>query len=234
MHRCVFSSSRAAALELEGTGKADNPYLLSTAAELLEFAEKAAADPNICAMLTADISLEGETWTPIGSYAGTFDGNYHCISNLQCSGGSNLGMFAKLSGTVQKLGLTNVHIQGKNTVGGIAALCSGTITDSFCEGDITASRDFAGGLAGQFQAGAVVQNAYHIGTVTAKAQSAVLPDEAMHRCKTATISEQLQKQTLLPKILPACWWADWEICQKRNCRIVSTQREIILRLDEIT
>ena len=77
-------------------------------------------------------------------------------------------MFAKLSGTVQKLGLTNVHIQGKNTVGGIAALCSGTITDSFCEGDITASRDFAGGLAGQFQAGAVVQNAYHIGTVTAK------------------------------------------------------------------
>lgn len=78
----VFSSSRAAALELEGTGKADNPYLLSTAAELLEFAEKAAADPNICAMLTADISLEGETWTPIGSYAGTFDGNYHCISNL--------------------------------------------------------------------------------------------------------------------------------------------------------
>ena len=109
----VFSSSRAAALELEGTGKADNPYLLSTAAELLEFAEKAAADPNICATLTADISLAGETWTPIGSYAGTFDGNYHCISNLQCSGGSNLGMFAKLSGTVQKLGLTNVHIQGK-------------------------------------------------------------------------------------------------------------------------
>ena len=42
----VFSSSRAAALELEGTGKADNPYLLSTAAELLEFAEKAAADPD--------------------------------------------------------------------------------------------------------------------------------------------------------------------------------------------
>ena len=117
----VFSSSRAAALELEGTGKADNPYLLSTAAELLEFAEKAAADPSICATLTADISLEGETWTPIGSYAGTFDGNYHCISNLQCSGGSNLGMFAKLSGTVQKLGLTNVHIQGKNTVGGIEA-----------------------------------------------------------------------------------------------------------------
>lgn len=30
MHRCRFSSSRAAALELEGTGKADNPYLLST------------------------------------------------------------------------------------------------------------------------------------------------------------------------------------------------------------
>lgn len=96
----VFSSSQAAALELEGTGMADNPYLLSTAAELLEFAEKAAADPSICATLTADISLAGETWTPIGSYAGTFDGNYHCISNLQCSGGSNTGMFANLEGTV--------------------------------------------------------------------------------------------------------------------------------------
>ena len=164
----VFSSSRAAALELEGTGKADNPYLLSTAAELLEFAEKAAADPSICAMLTADISLEGETWTPIGSYAGTFDGNYHCISNLQCSGGSNLGMFANLEGTVQNLGLTDVHIQGKNYVGGIAAMCSGKIINVFCEGDITATREFSGGLAGQFQAEAVVQNAYHIGTVTAK------------------------------------------------------------------
>ena len=29
----VFNSSRAAALELEGTGKTDNPYLLSTAAD---------------------------------------------------------------------------------------------------------------------------------------------------------------------------------------------------------
>lgn len=221
----VFSSSRAAALELEGTGKADNPYLLSTAAELLEFAEKAAADPSICAMLTADISLEGETWTPIGSYAGTFDGNYHCISNLQCSGGSNLGMFAKLSGTVQKLGLTNVHIQGKNTVGGIAALCSGTITDSFCEGDITASRDFAGGLAGQFQAEPLCKTPTTSAQLPQRAQSAVLPDEAMHRFKTATISEQLQKQTLLPKILPACWWAKWKVWQTHRFRIVSTQSQ---------
>ena len=170
----VFSSSRAAALELEGTGKADNPYLLSTAAELLEFAEKAAADPNICAMLTADISLAGETWTPIGSYAGTFDGNYHCISNLQCSGGKNTGMFTNLEGTVQNLGLTDVHIQGKNYVGGIAAVCSGKIINVFCEGDITAtsSAGAAGGLIGQGKRecyqGAVLQNAYHIGTVTAK------------------------------------------------------------------
>ena len=67
-----------------------------------------------------------------------------------------------------------------------------------------------------------------------RGQSAVLPDEAMHRCKTVTISEQLQKQTLLPKILPACWWADWERCQKRHFRIASTQREIILRLDKVT
>ena len=170
----VFSSSRAAALELEGTGKTDNPYLLSTAAELLEFAEKAAADPSICAMLTADISLEGETWTPIGSYAGTFDGNYHCISNLQCSGGRNTGMFTNLEGTVQNLGLTDVHIQGKNYVGGIAAVCSGKIINVFCEGDITAtsSAGAAGGLIGQgkrkYYQGAVLQNAYHIGTVTAK------------------------------------------------------------------
>ena len=125
----VFSNSQAVALELEGIGTAEEPYQISTAAELLTFAKKATDDPNICAVLTADISLEVETWTPIASYSGTFDGNYHCISNLQCSGGSNLGMFARLSGTVQKLGLTNVHIQGKNYVGGIAALCSGTITD---------------------------------------------------------------------------------------------------------
>lgn len=123
----VFSNSQAVALELEGIGTAEEPYQISTAAELLTFAKKATDDPNICAVLTADISLAGETWTPIGSYAGTFDGNYHCISNLQCSGGSNLGMFANLEGTVQNLGLTDVHIQGKNYVGGIAAMCSGTL-----------------------------------------------------------------------------------------------------------
>ena len=36
----VFSSSRAAALELEGIGTAEEPYQISTAAELLTFAKK--------------------------------------------------------------------------------------------------------------------------------------------------------------------------------------------------
>ena len=33
--------------------------------------------------LNADIDLNGETWTPIASFAGTFDGNNYTISNFK-------------------------------------------------------------------------------------------------------------------------------------------------------
>ena len=83
-----------------GDGKVDNPYQISTAAELAWFRDQVNSGNNtISATLTDNIDLsnfchakdgtkytEEVSWTPIGNsdnmYQGTFDGNGKTISNL--------------------------------------------------------------------------------------------------------------------------------------------------------
>lgn len=68
-------------------------YYISTAEELFAFAENVASTNyyynNKVVMLTADIDLNGRTWTPVGNtdvpFAGTFDGNGHTIKNFVIS-----------------------------------------------------------------------------------------------------------------------------------------------------
>lgn len=80
-----------------GSGTADAPYQIATAEQLVAVAENLSA----CYILTADIDLSGEAWTPIGSFVATahsvtgedpdpayaftgrFDGNGHAISGLK-------------------------------------------------------------------------------------------------------------------------------------------------------
>ena len=71
----------AAGGELAGDGRADSPYQIAGAADLMAFAEMVnGGKSGICAELTANIDLTGEDWVPIGvkgaSYSGTFDGKY--------------------------------------------------------------------------------------------------------------------------------------------------------------
>lgn len=84
-------------------------------------------------------SKEIGTWEFIGtdknSFSGTFDGNYHTISNLYIKGYSDIvGLFKSLSsnGTIQNLILENVDIynsyEGANSyTGGIAGTNYGII-----------------------------------------------------------------------------------------------------------
>lgn len=70
-----------------GSGTENDPYQISTAEGLKWFRDKVnnAKTPDetkICAVLTADIDLNNEEWTPIGpsessAYTGTFDGQGH-------------------------------------------------------------------------------------------------------------------------------------------------------------
>ena len=66
-------------------------YAIADKEDLQAFAAKVNAGENaVNAVLTADIDMTGEDWTPIGDtndgYTGTFDGNGHKISNLSASG----------------------------------------------------------------------------------------------------------------------------------------------------
>ena len=86
----------------QGSGTAADPYLISNAAQLKEFAGIVSSDNDACAKLTADITVNTgvlgtdgnlvsgtdnfRTWTLIGdsshAYSGTFDGQGHTVSGL--------------------------------------------------------------------------------------------------------------------------------------------------------
>ena len=119
--------------------------------------------PNLdtSAKLMADISLEGINWTPVGyyddstwkaySYAGTFDGGGHIISNLKIdSSDSNyLGLFAYIAtgGVVENLTLSDVAISGYEYIGGIAGYNRGTIENCSVSGSVSGSY-LVGGIVG--------------------------------------------------------------------------------------
>ena len=86
---------------ITGSGTETDPYQINTAAGLKWFRDKVnnaktKEETKICAVLTANIDLKNEEWTPIGigngtenngatidfPYSGTFDGNGHTISGL--------------------------------------------------------------------------------------------------------------------------------------------------------
>ena len=71
----------AYALEKNGEGV----YQIGTAQDLLDFAELVNTDPTCSALLTADIDMKDKGWISPSSFAGTFDGGNHTISNLGAS-----------------------------------------------------------------------------------------------------------------------------------------------------
>ena len=112
--------------------------------------------PNLgtSAKLMADISLEGKSWTPVGyyfspleqySYAGTFDGGGHTISNqkIESSDSKSLGLFGGIApdGVVKDLILKDVYIYVNvdmyYAVGGIAGYNEGTIENCSVSGSVS-------------------------------------------------------------------------------------------------
>ena len=98
--------------------------------------------------LAADLDLATDyaSWTPLGTYTATFDGNGYRISGLTVStGASDAGLFSQL---------------GNNGVIRELALISPSVT-------ITAAGSAAGALAGQLVAGSLVHRSYvQGGTIT--------------------------------------------------------------------
>lgn len=148
----------------EGTGTAEDPYRIGNAAQLVWFAGEVNGDPTVCAVLTDDIDLSGSAWTPMGPYAGTFDGAGHTIRNMTVTGdkAGNYGLFAQLNGGVIR-GLTvsgTVTVTDSNNncgAGGIVGRMTGGTVER-CAGDVTVNGKFnVGGIVGLMGSGTVSQ-----------------------------------------------------------------------------
>ena len=111
-----------------GDGTVDNPFLISTAAELAWFRDHVNEDfANVkaSAKLIADIDLSEfchaanaseninqKSWEPIGRYQGTFDGNNKTITNLYINDfQENMGLFGFISqSTIKNLTFVNANV----------------------------------------------------------------------------------------------------------------------------
>ena len=171
---------------LTGAGTEQDPYRIATAEELGLFRDTVngggQAQNTACAVLTADIDLQNQLWTPIGSsqnpYGGIFDGGGHTIKNLNVNSTANhAGLFENAHNAVFK----DLTVAGSVTItsgyaGGLLGSGTGAITITNCINTAAvASGESAGGLVGIFgdaDSDLTITGCANLGTVTAELMSA--------------------------------------------------------------
>ncbi|MCC8080973.1 MAG: hypothetical protein LIO80_02990 [Lachnospiraceae bacterium] len=139
----------------EGSGTAEDPYLIQSEDDLRELANRVNAGRTyygVSFLLTEDIELTGE-WTPIGtgayyqttgSFQGTFDGGNHTVSGLSITSNhtesyNGYGLFGKVNGAVIK----NLAVDG--------AITNQASDDSGC-------KSYYGGIVGVSYGGLTLEN----------------------------------------------------------------------------
>ena len=141
-----------------------------------ELAWLATADANTLAgksiVLTQDLDLNNEYWTPIGTsdnlFSGTLDGNGKTIYNL-ATGGDNAALiaYADQGATIKNLTLENVDISSTKYAAGV--VCNGetgvTIDNVKVSGTISAT-SYAAGICHNAD-GVTITNCQNDATVTA-------------------------------------------------------------------
>ena len=107
-------------------------------------------------------------WQPIAAFEGILEGNGHTISNLVINRPSQqlIGLFSSIASTgiVNGLCLLDIEVYGREFVGGLVGLNSGTISNSYSIGQVTGSSP-VGGLVGYNNRG-IISNSYSIGSVS--------------------------------------------------------------------
>lgn len=167
-------------------------YQIKTANNLFWFAalvngtltDGTAQNAAASAVLTTNIDLTGEAWTPIGSesnpYTGTFDGQNHTISGMTIENAESYsGLFGNVTGTVRDFTVTgSITITGDETVsrvgGAVGSLgtasVGGTVSGVTSDVDITVSagNDHIGGVVGSMpeNSSPTVESCVYTGNIT--------------------------------------------------------------------
>lgn len=148
-------------------------YLIDTAAELAWFADAVQnGQTAISAKLTANINLNGKTWTAIGTssnkFAGTLDGDeahHYTVSGLK--GSKGLFDYVDSTGKVKNLSVDAV-LTANGVVGGIVDFNDGTVENCLFSGSVTNSSSYgaAGGIVGKSEGeNSVVRNCVNTGSI---------------------------------------------------------------------
>lgn len=149
--------------ELHGKGTANDPYLISNVAQLEYLRDQSnlgSEQVTAHAKLVNDIDLayaSASSWIPVSksnAFAGTFDGNGHCIKNLYSSfyQGGYVGLFGYVNGaTIKNLTVEGVIESSCSNQGMIAGQSVGAnFYNCVAKGRIntSGSADYVGGITG--------------------------------------------------------------------------------------
>ena len=175
-----------------GSGTASDPYVISDKEDLSAMRDMVNSAffnnkyGSASYLLTADIDLENEAWTPIGTFnddgngfkpifIGDFNGNMHTISNLTVNESyPYAGLFGRIGSSSKAGSITALNVIGNvsstsDYVGGICGEIGrgSTITNSDFIGNVTGST-YVGSIAGKCIYSGEISDCYSNGTVTAK------------------------------------------------------------------
>ena len=144
-----------------GDGSENNPYQISTTANLLNLANLINLSTtysqyyNKHYILTNNLSFNGNIFVPIGKnnkkFSGVFDGNNYTLSDITINFNDYSGIFAINDGVIKNLTITNINVKGENYVGAIAGVNNGTIDNITIKNtneDVVEGNSYVGGISG--------------------------------------------------------------------------------------
>ncbi len=164
----------------------DGWYIVTTPEQLCHISLVASANPKTNIKIAADLDMAGYEYAPImGGYSGTFDGQYHTISNLIIDNPTvdNLALIGEAGGcTVKNLTLdSSCSINGAAYCAGFVGETNGSVTITmeglFMHGNVTGTGANIAGIYGVNMGGTAtvyMTNCGVTGNVTGGKESALI------------------------------------------------------------
>lgn len=162
-----------------GEGTEVAPYQIGSGAELAWLANavnNASGGTKFYVVLTDDIDLGNQPWTPIGKdfyeFSGVFDGKGHVVEGLKVSNAADAGLFGVAKGAAIKNLVVRGSVTGTDNAAGILAKAKSeacTIENCGNEATVTVTKSsggYAGGILGSTSTNVQIARCYNRSAVT--------------------------------------------------------------------
>jgi len=178
-------------VDLDGTGSAGDPYIITSASELNAMRQNLAAHYRLGNEIDLSVTVVwdlGRGWTPVGGsatgqrFTGSLDGNGHTLRNLSVN--RNAADHQALFGftenaTIRRLSLHQLAVHGRDQTGGLAGRTAETVVTGVDVTGTVTGRNFTGGLLGDVDRGhlrgvsatAEVRGGQHVGGLAGRLSS---------------------------------------------------------------